>query len=66
MVQPVMNRFTCPICFHEFPREADEMGLRHVAGQCCHACGHRATTDEVEKAARSIARTILARSIDLT
>lgn len=65
MAQTVMNHFTCPICFHEFPRAVDEMGLRHVAGQCCHECGHRATTDEVEKASRFIARTLLAQSIDL-
>lgn len=64
MAPTPMNHFTCPICFHEFPRNADEMGLRHVAGQSCHECGHRATTEEVEKESRSIARSILARSID--
>ena len=58
-----MNHFTCPICFHEFPRNSDELGLRQFTGQNCHECGHRATEDEVTKASRSIARNLLARSI---
>ena len=65
MAQQPMNRFTCPICFHEFPRDTDEIGLRHFAGECCHECGHQVTNEEVEKAAREVARNILAKSIDI-
>lgn len=65
MSQQPINRFTCPICFHEFPRSSDEMGLRHFAGESCHECGHHVTPQEVEKESRNIARSILAKSIDL-
>jgi predicted Zn-ribbon and HTH transcriptional regulator len=60
----IMNYFTCPICFHAFPRNSDEIGLRQFTGKKCHECGHRATEEEISRASRCVARKILARSID--
>ena len=60
-----MNHFTCPICYHQFPRKNNELGLRYFAGKHCPECGHTATNEEVEKASRAAARCELAKSIDI-
>lgn len=62
---PTPLKYTCPKCFHEhFTKDGDVHNQDQMVGAVCDQCHYELTADDIVQSDRTLARSILSKSID--